>query len=297
MGKNNAAKTTDESTAIAVADESAALAGLVDELGLEVTGLEEAEASDIQIAAKVLNFKKKTQPGEDPIPANHYYDTLTETPKKKLRLQLLNLHKTHEWREFVQAENKSYIRCRSFDRETGRMEDGTERPCDGCPDRQWETDPETKKRSRRCGDVWNMGALDLDEEKPCVVRFKRTSLPVVKAYLNKHHLRRRKTAKGMADWPLFFFECVATAKMSENGVYAIPILERGDVLSKEQITLGHESAKYLSERAKDIASVASEKDVDDSAERASSDDTSFDPGSFVDSNPQSSGQESASNRF
>lgn len=270
---------------LAVVEDDAGLATLAEDLG--ITGLEEADNQDVQLPTLTLNFKGKNADG-DPIAANHWYNTVTEEVNKKLRLQLLNLHKSREWREYVEGDG-THIRCRSFDNVTGRMENDVERPCDGCPDYTWQTID--GKRTRRCGDVWNIGAYDLDAGTPAIIRFKKTGLHPIKSYLNKHHLRRRKTKSGaMGDWPLFFFEVEATGRMSDNGNYAMPVLEKVGTLPKEQIQLGHESAKFLAERAQDITASASERDRDEGEAPARDE---IDASAFVDNAPQAS----APNRF
>ena len=207
-------------------------------------GLEEIGAEDIKLPLKVFNMKGMDAAG-DPIPPNVFFDTVEETTKKKLDLVLLTLHKTNLWSEFNNAENRTEIKCRSFDRVTGTMADGTERPCQGCPDAQWRT--ENGKRSRRCGPVYNVFAVERDTKQPCVIRFKRTSLPVIQSHLNKHHIGRRIVNGKRANYPLFAFQVTASLRMSDDGKYAIPVLERGAVLAKEEIENAAESARFVRE--------------------------------------------------
>jgi len=242
-------------------DELAALAALGDfDFGAD-DGLEEIGAEDIKLAAKVFNFKGVDAAG-DPIPPNVFYDTVEETTKKQLSLVLLTLNKSNEWREYDEAEGRSKIRCRSFDRETGEMEDGTTRPCQGCPDAQWRT--ENGKRARRCGPVYNVFAVDRESRQPCVIRFKRTSLPVIQSHLNKHHIGRRVVNGRRANYPLFAFGVTASLKMSEDKKYAIPVLERGPVLAKQEIEDAAESAKYVREALLPALRKLAEKDTDES---------------------------------
>lgn len=78
---------------------------------------------------------------------------------------------TNEYREFNDAENKTYLRCVSYDLKTGRMEDGTERPCAGCSDAQWRCDPKTKKNTRNCSTNMTVLAVDNKELTPFKIRF------------------------------------------------------------------------------------------------------------------------------
>ncbi len=143
-----AASQPEPSTALAVAQpepSTALVAGGADELeglGLELAddGLGEVGAEDIKIAAKVINFK-----GTDPatgrkIPEDAYYDTVDETVTDHIDAAFLYLHKTNLYSIFDTTENRNRIACRSFDRVTGTMQDGLERPCQGCPDAVWRTE-------------------------------------------------------------------------------------------------------------------------------------------------------------
>lgn len=260
-----------QSTALALADDTG-LGGLLDELGVEDDGLAEISGEDIKLPTKVYNFKGIDQRG-DPIPPNVFYDTVTETASRKLSLMLLNLHKTNEWREYVAEKDKSEIRCRSFDQVKGVMADGTERLCKGCPDAKWTSvtgDDGNAKRSRRCGPVYNLFAIELDSRQPCVIRFKRTALPVVQAYLNRHHIGRRTVGNKRVNWPLFVFQCEATLKMSDNKKYAIPVLDKIGNLSADEIALGAATVPYI----KNVLLGELAKVIDN--DRDSEADTSFD---------------------
>jgi hypothetical protein len=206
--------------ATASADEFAVLNGL----DLESDGLDEVGNEDFKIALKVWNFKGTTPDGEPVLP-NQFFDTIDETVKKELNLVFLTLHKSKEWREYLEAEGKARVRCRSNDRAMGTMEDGTERPCQGCPDAQWRTD-EKGKRGRNCGDVYGVVAIDMDTHQPATLRFKRTSLPVIQSHLQKHHIGKRVVAGQRLNVPLFQYAGRATLKMSDDKKYSIPVLER-----------------------------------------------------------------------
>lgn len=266
----------EQQTALVVS-ETDALAGVLDDMGVSDDGLAEVGAEDIKLPTKVWNFKGLDPSGE-PIPPTMFYDTVTEQTVKSLDLVLINLHKTNEWREYVQVEDKSVVRCRSFDQVTGTMEDGTQRACKGCPDAQWTTDADGK-RGRRCGPVYNVFAAEIETRQPCVLRFKRTSLPVIQAYLNKHHIGRRNVNGKRANWPLFVFRCKATLKMSDNKKYALPVLEQGGALPRELIQMGAETVQYV----KDVLLGELNKVIDGEREdnSAESGDTSFEPGKFA----------------
>lgn len=262
--KSSAAAHADEITGTgtelaAISSPHDELAGLGDDIGFDLDGLEEIDGSDIKLPLKVFNMKGTDGAG-DPIPPNVFFDTVTETTKKRLDLVLLTLHKTHLWSAFNSAESRTEIKCRSFDRQTGTMDDGTERPCKGCPDAQWRT--EAGKRTRNCGPVYNVFAIERDTKQPCAIRFKRTSLPVIQAHLNKHHIGRRIVNGKRANYPLFSFAVTASLKMSDDGKYAIPVLERGPVLDRAEIEMAAESAKFVREALLPELAKIEEKDTD-----------------------------------
>lgn len=290
-GKNESVEEQGQAAlALAQSDELAGIEGL----DFEDDGLEEVDAEDVKLAAKVFNFKG-TDENDDPIPPNAFYDTVTEQTKKELDLVLLTLHKTNEWREYDEGEGRSHIRCRSFDRVTGVMEDGTERQCQGCPDAKWRT-TDSGKRTRRCGPVYNVFAIERDSRQPCVVRFKRTSLPVIQGYLNKHHIGRRVQAGRRSNYPLFVFRCTATLRMSDDKKYAIPVLERGEVLPKEEIQLAADSAKYVREGLLPELAKIADADSDD-AGTAPAGNSDFNPDDFSDEAPEQQQAAGAENRF
>lgn len=278
----------EQSTAIAAPTDNPddALAGMIDEAGILDDGLTEVSPEDIKLPAKVFNFKGLDAAG-DPIPPNVFYDTVTESTSRSLDLMLINLHKTNEWREYDEAEGRSKVRCRSFDQVNGTMDDGLVRPCQGCPDAQWtsvQLADGKQKRTRRCGPVYNVFAAELATRQPCVLRFKRTSLPVIQTYLNKHHIGRRLVGSKRTNWPLFVFHCKASLKMSDDKKYAIPVLEKAEILSREDIAQGAATVQYvkdvlLGELSKVIESDRSDEVGGGGGSGAA--DTSFDTDKFA----------------
>lgn len=229
-------------SAIAKTESSAAPIAIVDELngimgvdGFD-DGLGEIEASDVKLAALVFNMKGVDRSG-DPIAPNVFFNTLEETTTKKVSLVLLQLHKSHHYSEFDNAKNETVTHCRSFDRVTGTMADGGTRACNGCPHQEWRS--VEGKRKRDCAEVWNMFGVDRNTQTPVVIRFKKTSQPAIKDYLNKFHIGKRIAVVGgkqkRVNMPLFAFTCEASLKMDDTGKYAVPVLERGEVLPKEEI--------------------------------------------------------------
>lgn len=283
MAKNKATE-GNGSLAIGEAPSSTALApvsgdelgNVLDGLDIEDDGLSEIGQEDIKLPTKVWNFKGLDQEG-NPIAANMFYDTVTEQLSRTLDLILIKLHKTNEWREYVQGEGRSRIRCRSFDQVTGTMEDGAVRPCEGCPDIKWTDgigDDGKPRRVRKCGPVYNIFAAELATRQPCVLRFKKTSLNAIQTYLNKHHIGRRVVKGVRSNWPLYVYVCRATLKMSDDKKYAVPVLERREQLSGEDIRQGAATVGYVNTALLGELSSVIEADRDEAG------DTSFDPNKF-----------------
>lgn len=253
------------------------LARVLDDLPLGDDGLSEIDQEDIKLPAKIWNFKGLDTEG-NPIAANVFFDTVTEQLTRTLDLILIKLHKTNEWKEYVQGEGRSRVRCRSFDQVTGTMDDGTVRPCEGCPDAKWMDvigDDGKPKRNRKCSPVYNLFAAELATRQPCVLRFKKTSLPAIQTYLNKHHIGRRTLKSGArTNWPLYVYACRATLKMSDDKKYALPVLERREQLSREDIEQGAATVAYVNEVLLGELGKVMEADRDEAG------DTSFDTSKF-----------------
>lgn len=277
-----AKKNGNGASALAVLEGNDELAGVLGDLELDTDGLEETDGSDRRISALVFNFKGTTPDGE-PIPANAFFDTVTEEVSKKKRLALLTVHKSNAWSEFDQAEGRTKMRCRSWDRVTGEMEDGRRRSCDGCPDKQWRRDPDTGKRSRNCADVHNVVAVDLDDGQPKIIRCKKTSERPWKDYLNRHFFGKRIVNGVRKNFPLFARETVLSLEMVKGGAntYAVPKFEPGQVFSKEEIVFFAESARaYREVHLDDVRKVA--EGAPDDGDAPESDPASFDPNEFSD---------------
>ncbi len=221
------------------------LAGLGGDLTFDSDGLQQVGAEDIRIAAYVINMAGIGKDGRA-LPKDEYYNTIDETSKRKVNGVFLHLHKTHLFSRFLEAEKRTEIMCRSYDRKVGTMASGVERPCQGCPDAQWQAGADGK-RKRNCSPVYNMFAVDRDEALGFVTRFKRTSLPVIKQYLQKHHIGRRVVRGQRLNYPLHVFGVELTARMDPKGQYAIPVLNRGPVLTREEVELFGERAHEVRE--------------------------------------------------
>lgn len=283
MAKNNSSKSTSLATS-----STDALGDVLDDLDLGTDGLEEVDNSDIKIPAMVFNMKGTDKAG-DPIPANVFYNTVTEETTKALECQLLTLTKSNEWREYNEEKKESVTHCRSFDRVTGTTADGRERSCQGCPDAQWRT--EGGKKTRNCGTVYSLAAVD-SEGLPFLLRLKKTAVNPIKTYLNKYFLGKRVVGGKRANYPLFAFKTRVHLKMVDGGKYAVPEFEVGDPCTREEILGGQENAIFYREVMVPALIHAADREHDDA--EVSKPDTSFNPADFVD---EDAGQAAAPNTF
>jgi hypothetical protein len=261
---------TAAATSTALASRAAPLIPLTsDELegydvSFDVDGLDEASAEDFRVAAKIFNFKGLDPKTGRQIPIDVFFDTIDETTKEQLDAVLLHLHKTNLYSTYNESTKKSDVYCRSFDQVTGTMFDGTTRPCEGCPDAVWRAIPGKDgklKRTRPCGPVYNVMAMDRETQMPFVIRFRRTSLPVIKSHLQRHHLGRRIVNGKRANYPLFSFRVLIKLKVVPEATHAIPVIERMEVLTREEIMLHANSAQYLHDNMFPILNRAEEQSV------------------------------------
>lgn len=231
-----------ESAALAGADtELDALAALGDDLG---DGLEDAGKDDWRLPVRLLNMKGTDGDGNPHVP-NQWFDTIAERQQPSMRAVCLAMSKTREFREFDNKEDKTKTYCRSFDNVVGDVSDDGKAlglpdtlKCDGCPNYQWSTDPETKKRSRKCGDVYNTAWIDQDTGEPFVIRFRRTGIKPWKTHMQKHHLGRLiRKGQPPRNVPLFAHVVELSAEMADGGKYALPVLKVVEPLPIEEVRL------------------------------------------------------------
>lgn len=211
------------------------------------TGTEEMGREDVRIPTWALNAKGTNIETGRPVAIDEFWNTLSGEAKARLRLVVLSNHKSRAWRENDKATNKPVDRCRSWDNVTGQMEDGSERPCKGCPDYEWRTDAVTKKRSRRCGDIHNLLVMDRETSEIAMVRVKKAATKAVKEFYQKYfHKKRRveqtdqsgKKRMVFLDFPFFVFETVVESKMVSDNAghnWAVPVFTIGGRLMKEEI--------------------------------------------------------------
>lgn len=221
---------------------------LLAELGNN-TGLDEIDSDDVKLPLYTWNMKWKDPRTNRPIPIDVFFDTLTEENKPTVRCVLLRLKKTHRMANYVDGVGTRVL-CRSMDRVTGIMEDGSTRSCQNCPDFRWQSEADGKGGQRRmkpCALIYHFIAFDLDKKQPFIFRVKGTSVEPVKIYLNRHFLKKRRTTNGWTDLPLYVFETILSLKMSDNCNYSILEMERGDVLPAEMVREFHNVSKEFAD--------------------------------------------------
>ncbi len=236
--------------------EAAALAELSEYFdGVDVDGMGDVGGEDIALAAKVFNMGGLDKNG-NARQRNVFFDTITETEQTTIECVLLLTRKSHRWDEYNNAEEKTEVHCASDDRVTGTMRlpverDGDQRTCKKCPDRGWFKDPEGKP-TKRCGEVHTVVGVEHATGRPFLIRFKKTGLKPFRSYLMQHHYSARKAVNaktgqaGRGHIPLFAYECTVALEMHSSGNYALPVLRRGSMLSKDRMDEMHESARgYL----------------------------------------------------
>lgn len=253
---------TDETPSALVTSATDALAGIADGLDFGTDGLDEVTQEDVKIAVKVFNFKGVDTATNEPIQPNVFYDTLTEEQSKTLELILLTFHKSNEFREFDEQQNKSFVRCRSYDRVTGTMEDGTTRACDGCPDAEWRR--VNDKPVKNCGVVHNVVGVDRLTKSALIIRFKKTSIDPWKTHLNKHFLGKRIVSGKRMNYPLFAFVTKISLKMERKGStsWAVPVFESLGTVTREEIQQAGLDAMFYREHMMPAIEKAEREDAE-----------------------------------
>lgn len=288
---NGGAPEASTGAALATASQGGGGLATVDELdGLDLgddadDGLGEVDRDDVRIAALAFNVKRTGKDGRA-IPPDVFYNTVDEHAVDHVDAAFLLLNKTNQYARFDNSKNENETICRSSDRVTGTMHDGTKRPCEGCPDTVWYTNGEGK-RACNCAVVYNVFGVDRATEQLFVIRFKKTSLGAIKSHLQKHHIGRRVVGGKRSNYPLYAFGVKLTLKMVGTKItWAVPVIERTGVLSPDMIRMCAESTKVLHEqvgaiveRAEQAVDAASKADHDGAGGGAA--DTNFDYGANV----------------
>lgn len=208
-------------------------------------GLDDFGAEDIRIPIKTWN-NKSLDANNRQRPADVFVDSITEEVTESIDAVLLAAKKTFRWTEYDPVQDTAVTMCASDDMVQGVMGGtGVVRPCAGCPDREWSTTPDGK-RTRRCGPVFTVVAVDERDGSPFIVRFRRTALEPFRKYIQSHFKLRAKSKSGQrVDVPLFARTTRLSLRMHEGGKYALPVLKAGDWLSADRFATMRDQAASL----------------------------------------------------
>jgi hypothetical protein len=195
-----------------------------------------------------------------PVLKTVFVQTVSGQVKEKLSLQVITVHVSREWKERV--DGKSVRRCSSWDARIGRMENGEERPCAGCPDYAWAKDANGKNK-RNCGDVQNVVCADLETSDVAILAVKKTALRPWRDYYSKHFAKQRSVRDpktGMmrrVDLPFFARETIVTLRLvtKNSESWAEPVFQVGPVLSREHVLTGAQMVRDYRETFLQAASV------------------------------------------
>jgi len=231
--------------------EAAALAELSDFFdSVEVDGLEEVGGEDLKIALRLWNMGGLDKDGRA-YPKDVFFDTITEELSNELDCVMLLTRKSKRWDEYDNDTKKTIVHCASADRLAGKLADGSQRPCLGCPDDAWFQD-DKGKAFRKCGEVHTVVAVDRISQRPFLIRFKKTGLKPFRNYLMAHHWNGRASGGRRGNIPLYVYGCKISLVMHEGGLYALPVLSRGAMLEPDAIKVMHDNAKAYLEIMGDV---------------------------------------------
>ena len=263
-------------------DTEAALAAL-DAAGIGDTddGLSEVTPNDLRTPLKLYNLKQAE--GVARITQDAFLDTIDKSVTTELNLVLLELHKSNVYAVFNNRDQRNVTMCSSFDQVTGVWAaDDTTRPCRGCPDAVWRTEVDQKTGEKRrtvpCSEVWTVAAFDLDAQRPCFIKFKKTSMDAIRNYLQANHIGKRALPGGRrGNIPLYAYRVRVTIGMHKGGNFAIPAIHRGAVLSPGDLKVMHETALGIRETFRTRLDIADREAGGMGGDGGEGADTSFDP--------------------
>jgi hypothetical protein len=281
MAKTAPAPAVTEQTSLATTapanDQLAAFNAVFGDTEPEADGLEEADSDDIKTPSVVFNLKGTDGRGYDRTLRDFMF-TDTEEYTKELRFIMVAYAKSHRFAVFNEGDNKNQVICTSYDRVRGVMRakhpklevlQGTDRPCEKCPDMQWFKDDKGKNK-RNCSEVSNVFSLLVSEERDkhglipvsalgreFMIRFGKTSLQPFEGHLNKHHFKKHPTIRGK-NVALYAYEVVLTMEPQKGGVYAIPVFTKGAMISAETKAVLEQISKDFRE-TRELRMAAAEK--------------------------------------
>lgn len=162
-----------------------------------------------------------------------FVNALTEELKPCVCCVLLHIRKTRRYATYSESAGL-LVNCESEDLQEGLSADGELHNCAMCTYKSW-GNGHGREAAPKCGIVYCLLGIDLDDGSPFIVRAKATSLRPVQRYLAKHFLGKLRLADGRyADLPLF----VSKTKLSlimPSGTYAILQMDDLGVCNESEI--------------------------------------------------------------
>jgi hypothetical protein len=121
-----------------------------------------------------------------------------------------------------------------------------------------------------------------------LIKFKKTSLDAIRTHVQAHHIGRRPLAGGKrGNIPLCAYKVKVGIKMSANGNYAVPFIERAEMLDADDMRVMAETAAGVRETMEARMHASDDGEPGPSGEG----DTSFDPDRFANDNGAARGAE------
>lgn len=280
---------TPSSTAIAtVADEAAALAALnasVDGDGEVYDGFSESMGADqFRLPRRMFNQSKGVDADGERLKPDVFYDPISQRTAKTIDAILILEHTTRAFTTYDEdTEETTYI-CMSNDCVTGiEQAINRPRPCKGCPDAVWKKNAKGK-RSVNCDESYNVLAVDMATREPFVIVFRRTSASAIRTHVQRHHFGKRELADGRkANMPLYWRQVRLSLELSENGKYAVPVIDVTgvtDPVTADACRETLEAYRSMLTRAEDHAKDAAAPAAAANAANGGAPNTNFDPEDF-----------------
>ncbi|HLD02479.1 MAG TPA: hypothetical protein VJC07_02150 [Candidatus Nanoarchaeia archaeon] len=236
-GKNENEQRGEESTSTALVSNLYLPNELVEQLQ-QSESLAEILPEDRLIAHECFNVKLKDKEGNW-IPANCFFNTVTEEVSEEIDAVLLFLKKSRRYVTWDE-EAGSTLMCFSLDLTTGNWQEDPfdTRVCETCPLQKWGNG--RNGTPPPCKVVWNFVGINLKTRDPFVISAKSTSLKPMKQFVNQYFIGKMK-GKNL---PLFCY-AVKLRLTQPIGTYAVLQPEIGHVFGKEDIEVWHQLAQEL----------------------------------------------------
>jgi hypothetical protein len=200
--------------------------------------LAEITPEDRMIPHECFNVKLKDK-NDQWIPANRFFNTVTEEVNEEIDAALLFLKKSRKYVEWDEDAG-STLMCHSLDLETGNWQEPAEfRRCEICPLQRW-TGNGRNSEPPKCKLVWNFVGVNLKNGDPFIVSAKSTSMKPVRQFLNKYYIGKLR-GKNL---PLFCY-AVKLKLYQPIGTYAVLQPEIGPTFGREDIETWHRLSQEL----------------------------------------------------